>query len=288
MITRRCTQRQFLLRPDRETNNAFIYCLATAAKRHGIEVLFTIAMSNHHHTGIHDVAGNYPEFLEYFHKLLAKCQNARYGRHENFWSSEQTSVVLLSDKRDVLARLIYALTNPVKDHLVERAQDWPGVTSLPCAVAEQALTATRPRHFFRDDGEMPEVATLTFHQPKAFEHLTAQEYGAMVSENIKRVEDAATAARRLSGRRVLGRAKILRQDWRDRPRAPSQKAAEASPASQWTRVEALLRSRVFRDAYVAAREALQTGVRDVVFPAGTYWLRRFAQVVCAAAPPSPA
>ena len=28
MITRRCTQRQFLLRPDQATNNAFIYCPA--------------------------------------------------------------------------------------------------------------------------------------------------------------------------------------------------------------------------------------------------------------------
>ena len=50
MITRRCTQRQFLMRPDRETNNAFIYCLAVAAERFGIRVLFTAAMSNHHHT----------------------------------------------------------------------------------------------------------------------------------------------------------------------------------------------------------------------------------------------
>lgn len=33
MITRRCTQRQFLLRPDRETNNNFLYCLAEAAAR---------------------------------------------------------------------------------------------------------------------------------------------------------------------------------------------------------------------------------------------------------------
>src|ERR1700759_3787741 len=33
MITRRCTQRQFLLRPDEQTNNAFLYCLAEAAQR---------------------------------------------------------------------------------------------------------------------------------------------------------------------------------------------------------------------------------------------------------------
>jgi len=67
MITRRCTQRQFLMRPDDETNNAYVYCLAVAARRFRIEVLFTIALSNHHHTGIHDPHGNYPQFLELFH-----------------------------------------------------------------------------------------------------------------------------------------------------------------------------------------------------------------------------
>ena len=31
--------------PDRETSNAFIYCLAVAAQRYRIRVLFTLAMS---------------------------------------------------------------------------------------------------------------------------------------------------------------------------------------------------------------------------------------------------
>src|SRR6478609_4721932 len=118
MITRRCTQRQFLMRPDRETNNAFIYCLAVAAERHGIRVLFTAAMSNHHHTGIYDPDGNYPAFLEYFHKLFAKCQNALRGRWENFWASEQTSVVRLVGGEDVLSKLVYAVCNPVQAALV--------------------------------------------------------------------------------------------------------------------------------------------------------------------------
>ena len=33
LITRRCSQRQFLLRPDVATNNAFLYCLIDAALR---------------------------------------------------------------------------------------------------------------------------------------------------------------------------------------------------------------------------------------------------------------
>jgi putative transposase len=282
MITRRCTQRQFLLRPDPETNNAFIYCLAVAAQQHGIDVLFTVAMSNHHHTGIYDAAGNYPAFLEHFHKLLAKCQNARRGRRENFWSSEQTSVVLLADERDFLARLTYAVCNPVKDHLVARAEEWPGVVSLPSALRGGVLTARRPRHFFREDGDMPERVTLTFQQPHFLKHLTAHEYAELVTENVKRAEDAAGQERRRTGRRVAGRAAILRQDWRDCPRTAADEKADpvTGGGSQWGRMEALLRNRAFRDAYIAAREALKSGVRDAVFPAGTYWLRRFAQVAC--------
>ena len=30
LITRRCSERRFLMRPDRETNNAFVYCMALA------------------------------------------------------------------------------------------------------------------------------------------------------------------------------------------------------------------------------------------------------------------
>ena len=49
LITRRCSQRQFLLRPDTATNNAFLYCLIAAALRCEIDVLLPCAMSNHYH-----------------------------------------------------------------------------------------------------------------------------------------------------------------------------------------------------------------------------------------------
>ncbi len=82
MITRRCSQWQFLLRPDRETNNAFTYCLLEAALWCEVEVLLTCAMSNHHHTVIYDRWGRYPEFVEHFHKMFARSQNALRGRWE--------------------------------------------------------------------------------------------------------------------------------------------------------------------------------------------------------------
>ena len=160
MVTRRCTQRLFLLRPDAETNNAFLYCLAEAAHRFGIDVILPCAMSNHHHTVIYDPHGTLPAFTEHFHKLLAKCQNALRGRWENLWSSEQVCVVRLVDPADVMRKLVYAATNPVKDRLVERVHHWPGVNGLAALLAQRPLHATRPRHFFRRDGAMPAAVTL--------------------------------------------------------------------------------------------------------------------------------
>ena len=75
MITRRCSERRFFLRPDEDTDNTFIYCLALAARRAKVQITFSVAMSNHHHTGIHDPEGNFPIFTEHFHGLLARCQN---------------------------------------------------------------------------------------------------------------------------------------------------------------------------------------------------------------------
>ena len=86
-VTRRCTQQQFLLRPDDETNNAFTYCLAEAAERFDIDVIATSVQSNHHHTDVFDRHGHIIEFVEHFHKMTARCLNALRGRWENFWSS---------------------------------------------------------------------------------------------------------------------------------------------------------------------------------------------------------
>jgi putative transposase len=91
MITRRCTQRQFLMRPDRETNNAFIYCLAVAAQRSRIRLLFTVALSNHHHTGIEDPEGNYPEFLEHSCAAAGRSSGPPSKPESFAWSNPTTS-----------------------------------------------------------------------------------------------------------------------------------------------------------------------------------------------------
>lgn len=283
MVTRRCTQRQFLMRPDDQTNESFEYCLAVAAQRCGIELLFTVAMSNHHHTGIFDPHGRYPEFLEYFHKLFAKCQNALRGRWENFWSSEQTSVVRLVSDEDVLDKLIYAVTNPVKDHLVTRSSDWPGVTSYRANRTGEERLIRRPKHFFRDEGPMPERAVLRFHRPRGFAHLHQQEWAGVIEQRVRSIELRAEASRRASAVHVLGARAILNQRWQARPRPPEPRRKlnpRIAAKNTWRRVEALQRNQLFLKAYRAARDVLAMGYNFALFPAGTYWMSRFMSVVC--------
>lgn len=154
MVTRRRTQRQFSLRPDAETNNAFLYCVAEAAQRLGIEILLTCTMSNHYRTVIFDRDGTIPAFTEHFHKLLAKCQNAWRGRWENFWASEQVCLVRLVDPADVMHMLVYVATNPVKDRLIDKVHHWPG---------QRAGRAARRAHVARD----PPQALLPRRRPDA-------------------------------------------------------------------------------------------------------------------------
>jgi REP element-mobilizing transposase RayT len=213
MVTRRCTQRQFLLRPHRDTNNAFIYCLAVAAQKYEIDVIDFVQMSNHLHDAVFDRHGNAPAFYEHFHKLLAKCMNATLGRWENFFASEQVSVVRLSTRESLIDKLVYIATNPVKDGLVASVREWPGASGYRALMTGQPLRATRPKKFFSKDGTMPNEVTLHLTVPP--ELGDAKEILAEVRARVDAFEIAEAKKRVETGRTVVGRYAVMRQSWRD-------------------------------------------------------------------------
>ncbi len=209
MLTRRCTQRQFLLRPDHATNETFLYCLAEAAQRFGIEVILPSVLSNHVHIVVFDRPGRIVEFTEHLHKFVAKAMNALRGRWENFWSSEPPCLVRLVERSDVLDKLVYAATNPVKDRLVEKVHHWPGVNGLSALLNRRTLIIQRPRHFFRDAGPMPPEVTLELVIPP--ELGDPDEARRILRERVAFVEDDLAATRARTGVPILGRRAILRQ-----------------------------------------------------------------------------
>ncbi|MCX5742503.1 MAG: hypothetical protein NT062_08410 [Proteobacteria bacterium] len=282
MLTRRCTQRQFLLRPDPITNNAFAYCLVEAAQRFDIDLVLTQQMSNHHHTVLLDRNGTVVEFMAHFHKLVAKCQNALHGRWENLWSSEPPCLLHLVDTAAVIDKLIYVATNPVKDGLVERVHHWPGINAVGALLSGRPLRARCPRHFFREKGPMPGEVSLVLTIPA--ELGDRDEVLGALRAGIAAVESHHVQQRLSTGRRVLGRRGIVRQSWRESPasREPRRKLRpRVATRCRWARLEALGRSREFLSSYHAARIAWLAGT-PIPFPPGTYWLRRMLGVPIAA------
>ena len=278
MLTRRCTHRQFLLRPDKELNNAYVYCLGEAAQRFGVEIVVSQPMSNHHHTVAFDPHGRVIEFMEHFHKMLAKCVNALRGRWENMWSSETPCIVELVNPSDVIDKIVYVATNPVLDHLVECVHHWPGARLVHVMLAQEPIHAVRPRYFFQPDGVMPETVSLSFSIPPQLGD--ASVVVRDLRERIAAVETEQARLRTASGRRVVGRRGVLRQSWRDSPtsREPRRNLRPRVAArSKWSRREALQRNREFLRSYRIARAAMLAGTM-IPFPVGTYWLHRFVGV----------
>jgi putative transposase len=276
LITRRCTRREYLLRPDDETNEIFAYCLAEAAKRHGIGLVAWCLMSNHYHAVVHDPKGRLPAFLEQFHKMVAKTMNARWERWENFWSNEETCVTRLVTNHDIFEKVIYVLCNPVAADLVDRLEDWPGLSSL-AYLSKKTRTHRRPRFYFKDDGIMPAAAGLETMVPS---RITKNESTAAwwdrVRKAVRERVETLRQVRMKENRRVLGRKAVLRMPHTAAPRTETIKRglrpciACKDPDRRVLELAAL---KQFRAVYKAARLRWAACDRRATFPYGTYRMR---------------
>jgi putative transposase len=288
LITRRCSERRFFMRPDKETSNAFIYCLAVSAARFGIGVIGFGTMSNHYHAVVVDNEGCFPDFLQYFHRIFAVHQNVLRGRWESFWAShEQPSVVELVRDSDLMEKLVYAITNPVKDRLVDRLEHWPGASCVPALATGKALVATRPKRYFREDGPMPPVATLELVASPLHQSMSPVEWSKTVQQQLDTAVARLREERIKSGQRVVGAKTLLLQHWNDSP--PSYEPRHTmnphvACRDKWRRIETLQRNRAFLDAYREARKAWLIGKQFVEFPAGVWAMRDFPGVKSAPPP----
>jgi putative transposase len=284
-VTRRCSERRFFLRPSRIVNELFLYILAIAARRYGILVHAFCVLSNHCHLVVTDVEGRLPAFMQYVDSLVARAMNASLGRFEAFWATDGSySAVEPLDPADVVAKIAYVLANPVAARLVRRGAEWPGLWTAPEKIGRETLTAPRPKLFFDPKSYMPEAAELELTTPPRFD--SADEFRALLSEELRGLEEKHRQEAASRGRRFLGAARVLAQSPFARPPC-GEKRFELKPRiaarDKWRRIEALSRLKSFLRAYRQAWIARRSGMRDVQFPAGTYLLRIMHGVQCAGA-----
>lgn len=287
LVTRRCSERRFFLRPGPEVNAIILYCLALAAERYGISLHAFVVLSDHYHFILTDPRGVLPLFEHHFDLLVARALNARYGRFENLWAQGTYSAVVLPDRDAVLDKIAYVLANPVSAGLVCRSELWPGLISRPSQIGAPPRPVPRPPQFFRQTGPnaLPAEVQLQLTVPPALVELPLEEVRDLVAARLADHEERARQERQ--GRSFLGRRGVLKQRVLDRPRDHEPRFRlnpRVAGRDKWKRIEALGRLRDFLTAYSQAWEQFKAGFRTVVFPAGTWKLRRELGVWCEAPP----
>ena len=123
--TQRTVDRTFLFKPDPETRNIIGAAAGRAQKRYPVKIYFIDFNINHKHTGRAPLS-NSPEHLEnlfrfdqLFNSLLARGINRKLDREGPIFSGRNRTDEA-RDNPSLEQQLIYAVTNPVKDGLVER------------------------------------------------------------------------------------------------------------------------------------------------------------------------
>jgi putative transposase len=279
LVTRRCTQRQFLLRPSKVTDAVFAYLLALACRRYGLEVHAYCVLSNHYHLVVTDPGARLPAFQQFLDGMVARAVNALLGHKEDFWGPPSYNAVALASVQDIVDKAAYVLFNPVAAGLVRSGRKWPGLWSSPQAIGTE-VQVQRPAHFFSKKGNLPEFIGLSLTAPPGF--TTAEAFRKALEAALVEREAASASQSRtfLGARRVLAQSPYARPGQREpmrklRPRV----AARDAPK----RIELLVRLKLFLAAY---REALSVWREDregAVFPAGTYLMRVAHGAACCGA-----
>ncbi|WP_437313477.1 transposase [Sorangium sp. So ce385] len=281
LITRRILRRHHLLRPDAAITQLLIYALAVSSRRYGIEVHALCAMSTHLHLVVTDVNGVLPRFLQFFHRIAALGTKVLRAWEGPVWDHEPTSAVRLLTHTALVEKIAYVLANPVAAGLVRHAHEWPGAKVDVRELGRGVLHAVRPSVYLDPENpQWPEEATLPLALPPTVEQDSAEGFRRDVAAELERQEAQAHAKTQEQGLRFLG----------------AERASSVSPHERATSTEALRERnptfavgrnqgdawriagdavRAFRASYRAALERWRSGIRSVVFPIGTWWMRTF-------------
>lgn len=305
-VTRRTMFRKLFWTPSSPlVHQGYLYALADAQQKYGVEVHHGALMPTHAHLSLTPREANLPLVLRHLHRETARFCQAHmlahgYDAPDNVWDKRSTNVMRLLGSGAQLEWLLYSHLNPVAAGLVERVEQYPGWASDLGLLKGGVVGVKKPPLYYgkRKSGELP----LTFTPLPALGRAFDGDGDAMVHwlrRTAREMENGYRDQRRASGARVVGAARVRGiHPWAE-PRTAREPRGERIPtfkigelgelADDAERRDLVLRcvaeGAEFVRAHGACRERWRDGDREVVFPAGTYNMR--VEHGVAVAEPSP-
>jgi putative transposase len=288
LVTRTTVMSLFLLTPSKIVNQIMEYCVARAAGAYGILIHAVSVESNHFHLVVTDTRGCLSDFMQELNRSAARCLLEHYRdrfpqrRLDAVWSHAQSfSATLLLTPNAILDKIVYTLTNPVKDGLVRDYRKWPGFNTRPGDWRDGLRTARRPNVYFKNTPEEISYAVCAPGQlGESVEHAIST-----VELLIRNAQQQAAVELAAESRGVMGVNGVLATNPLDAPTTPRPvgdlNPTLAAGGDHDALVNAKLALKLFRLAYRAAWKEFKE-MASATFPGGTLLMRTRFKQVCTA------
>ena len=281
-VTCRTLQSRFLLRPNPLVNDLVVGVLGRAQRKYPIRVCAYAFASNHFHLILDvDDALQLSRFMRYINSNLARKIGRLVDWRDKIWARRYQAIVISPEAAAQTERLRYVLAHGVKEGLVERVTQWPGVHCAQALLTgetvqgywfdeTQAYAARRRGEDF-DRMHFAALETLTLSPLPCWKHLPEEKRRKLVADLIAGLEAEAAVRRQSTGSQVLGASAVRGQHPLDRPKKSKKSPAPLfHAASQAVRREFYEMYGWFAAAFREASEKLRAGNRMVPFPAGSF------------------
>jgi hypothetical protein len=281
-VTVRTIQSRLLLTPSPALNERVIGVLGRAQRLYGVRCSCVAFASNHWHALLSvDDAEQLARFMQHVDGNIAREVGALVEWKGPFWARRYTSIVVSDEESAQVERLRYILAHGVKENLVERVLDWPGVHAAQSILEDKPLKGywfdRTQEYAARNRGE--EYERLTYATEETFvltrlpcwEHLSAEEYRQRVAALVEEIELDARVARMERQQPVLGAAAVLRQRPHTQPNRTKKSAAPRFHAASKAIRNGLREAYgLFQAVFRNAAELLKAGDRMARFPLGSF------------------
>jgi hypothetical protein len=281
-VTCRTLQGRLLLRPSPELNDIAAGILGRAQRLYPVDIVAFVPVSTHYHMILFTQdAKRLARFVGYFNSNLAREVGRLTGWTGKVWERRYQAIPISDEEEVQIARLCYVLGHGVKENLVARLREWPGLHCVRQIVDGEPLSGhwyDRTREYLaRRTGKNADplkhatAETVTFSPLPCWKHLSPEAYRKRVANLATEIEEDAAAARKRTGAEPLGVAAILGQDPTSRP-----KRLKKSPAPLFHAASKAIRHFLYEGfswfvaAYRTAAEKLQRGDPDPCFPTGSF------------------
>ncbi len=281
---KRTVDRQFLLKPTPEIKNIIGASLGRALKKYPVKLFWAEGNVNHMQVGREPLPGmtdNCSRFDQMFYSLLSRGVNKLLGREGAVWSSRNRSTEVIDDKA-LEQQLFYAVTNMVKDGLLDKVRHTKGFSCY-----EALATGKVEKYWYTDwtawwngGGKRNKKPISTYrkcvevrYEPlPGWKGMAEHQRQAHFRREVRKLEERFREERRREGRRELGPRGLAALDPRERPRTEKEKTPQplCHSSTREGRERYKEEWREFLDAYQRASAEYRKGNFAVEFPDGSF------------------